>query len=133
MCEFLFTALVLQRNKSIRKGKDIRPLLTRRMDMWENGHISELLREAQRCDTQLLTSMCPMSPEQIERTFNRLMLEGRVRSAVRLITDRCGGGVLDPGGEAHGKAGPLGRTVNDVLQEKHPEQQPADPRAFLEC
>ena len=35
--EFVFPALVLQRDKMVRKGKDILPLLTRRMDMWETG------------------------------------------------------------------------------------------------
>ena len=35
--EFIFTALVLQRNKMARKGKDVRPLLTRRMDMCMGG------------------------------------------------------------------------------------------------
>ena len=43
----------------------------------------------------------PMSPEQVERAFNHLMLESRVRSAVRLITDRWGGGVLDSSGDAY--------------------------------
>ena len=45
--EFIFTALVLQRNKMVRKGRDVRPLLARRMDMWEVGKLSELLQEAQ--------------------------------------------------------------------------------------
>ena len=31
--EFIFTALILQRNKMVLKGKDVRPLLTRKMDM----------------------------------------------------------------------------------------------------
>eukprot|EP00117_Sycon_ciliatum_P019119 scpid50248/ scgid17443/ len=131
--EFIFTAVVLQRDKMVKKSKDIRPLLTRRMDMWEAGLLAELLREAQRCDNQLQSSMSPMSNEQVQRTFNRLMLEGRVRSAVRLVTDRSSGGVLDPADEAHGKTGPLGKTVYDVLQEKHPAPRTPDPSAFLEC
>ena len=57
--EFVLTALVLQRDKMVRKAKDIRPLLTRRMDMWEAGQLKELLQEAQRCDRQLATSLTP--------------------------------------------------------------------------
>ena len=131
--EFIFTALVLQRNKMVKKAKDIRPLLTRRMDMWEAGQLKELLQEAQRCDRQLTTSITPMSPEQVERTFARMMMQGRVPSAVRLLTDRLGGGVLDPGAEAQGKDGGLQKTVFDILQEKHPPQKHADPRAFIQC
>ena len=131
--EFVLTALVLQRDKMVRKAKDIRPLLTRRMDMWEAGQLKELLQEAQRCDRQLATSLTPMNQEQVERTFARLMMEGRVRSAVRLLTDRLGGGVLDPGANVEGAGGPPQRTVLDVLQEKHPPQKEADPRAFAQC
>ena len=43
--EFIFTSLVLQRNKAVRKAKDIRPMLMRRMDMWEGRQIRELLPE----------------------------------------------------------------------------------------
>ena len=42
-------------------------------------------------------------------------------------------GVFDLKAEAHGKNGPLGISVFDVLQEKHPEQRPVDPSAFIEC
>ncbi len=131
--EFIFAALVLQRNKMVRKARDIRPLLKRRMDLWEEGKRLELLQEARRCDKQLAQGGLPMTPEHVERVFNRLMLQGKVRSAVRLLTERDCGGVLDPRAEAHGKKGPLGMTVFEVLKEKHPAQRPADPSAFLEC
>ena len=131
--EFIFTALVLQRDKMVRKGKDIRPLLTRRMDMWEAGKLPELLQEAKRCDKQVVASWSPLTSEQLERTFNRLMMEGRIRSAVRLVTDRGGRGVLDPEDEAHGRNGPLGMSLYDVLQEKHLVQRIVEPSAFLDC
>ena len=46
----IFTSLVLQRDNMIKKGKDIRPLLSRRMDMWEEGKLQMLLHEARCCD-----------------------------------------------------------------------------------
>ena len=55
--------------------------------------------------------MSDLTPEQLERTFNQLMMEGRVSSAMSLLTERGGGGVLDPEAEAHGKNGPLGKSV----------------------
>ena len=61
------------------------------------------------------------------------MFQGRVRSAVRLLTERGGGRVLDPRQEAQGKTGPLGRSVFEVMQEKHPDQRPADSSVFLKC
>ena len=102
--------------------------------MWEAGKLPELLQEAKRCDKQVVVGLSPLTSEQLERTFNRLMMEGRIRSAVRLVTDRGGGGgVPDPEDEAHGRNGPLGMSVYDVLQEKHPAQRTVDPSAFLDC
>ena len=51
-CEFLFTTLILQRDDMVTKARDIRPLLARRMDLWEAGRLPELLHQAQRCDQQ---------------------------------------------------------------------------------
>ena len=48
------------------------------------------------------------------------MLQGRVRAAVRLLTEKGGCGVLDPESEAQGKDGPLGKTVFKGLLKKHP-------------
>ena len=51
------------------------------------------------------------------------MLPGRVRAAVRFLTDRGSEGVFDPQSTAQGKHGPLDKTVYDVLQEKYPPQR----------
>ena len=117
--EFLFTALVLQRDKMVRKGKDIRPLLTRQMDMWETGKLPELLQEAKRCDKQMVADLSSLTSEQLERTFNRLMMEGRIRSVVRLVTERGSGGVLDLEAEAHGKNDPLGTCLFMMCSRKN--------------
>ena len=90
------------------------------MDLWEAGRRLELVHEAERCDRQLAQGPCPMSCEHVERVFNRLMLQGKVPAAVRFLTERSGGGVLDPESVACGKSGPLGKTVFEVLKEKHP-------------
>ena len=73
-----------------------------------------------------------MTPEQLYRMFNRLILEGRVCSAMRLMTEQGSGGVLDLEVKAEGKTGPMGKSVYDVTQAKHPTQRPPDPSAFSE-
>ena len=52
---------------------------------------------------------------------------------MRLLTERVGGGVLDPLSEANGKDGPLGKNVFEALQDKHLAQCPAESSAFLHC
>ena len=131
--EFVLVALVLQRDKMVKSGKDIRRLLNRRMDLWEAGRRWELVHEAERCDRQLAQGPCPLSSEHVERVLNRVGLQGKVCAAVRFLTKQSGGGVLDPELEACGKSGPLGKTVFEVLKEKQPLQRQADPNAFLDC
>ena len=45
-----FPLLILQKDKNIKKTKDIRSLLKRRMQMWNEGLFEELVSEAERCD-----------------------------------------------------------------------------------
>ena len=71
-------SLILQRDDMVTKARDIRPLLARRMDLWEARRLPELLHQAQRCDQQRKKKRMPMSREHIERVFSRLMLQGRV-------------------------------------------------------
>ena len=103
-----------------------------------NGHVGSRSAEGTSPGSPKVRSSAsdqpyPKNQEQVERTFALLMMEGRVRSAVRLLTDRLGGGVLDPGANAEGAGGTPMRTVFDILQEKDPPQKEADPRAFPQC
>mgnify|MGYP007058560116 CR=1 FL=1 len=54
--------------------------------------------------------------DALARQCNSLMLSGRLRKAVRLVTDCDGGGVLQPD-DACSKTG---RPVLEVLTDKHP-------------
>ena len=101
--------------------------------MWEAGKVPELLHETRRCDKQIVSGLSPMTPEQLERTFNRLMMEGKVRSAVRLMTDVVVVAFFPQRAKAHGKNGRLGISIYDVVKEKHPVQRTVDLSAFLGC
>ena len=62
------------------------------------------------------------------KVFTRLMLKGELRAATRWITERGSGRVLSPCDEV----GSEGRTVFDVLKEKHPDPAPFDERVVEE-
>ena len=59
--------------------------------------------------------------------FTRLMLHDQVRSAVRFITDRVSGGVVLANDSPSGVPG---KSVADILREKHPEPCSSGDDAF---
>ena len=89
--------------------------------LYRESSFDLLLQEAERCDRAL------KRPKKIDRLheedhlikiFTKLMLQGKVRDAVKWVTGRCSCGVLDP----HEILDVAGRpmTVLEVLQTKHP-------------
>jgi hypothetical protein len=94
--------------------------------MWRERCHDELLQEAERCDKQLRRCKPPSQKNTTEkehtiRVFTRLMLQGKLREAVRWVTERDRGSVLDPNDFI--ESGSTSKTVLQVLQEKHPAPQ----------
>ena len=136
----VFQVLILQREMLVSKSSDIRRLIGRRLKMWEDGLFDALMHDAERCDRSFGNGRDSKRREQafehMERVFHRLMIEGKVRSAVRWITERERGGLLkatDITTITNSQGQKVEMTVLEVLQRKHPE--PAQPgpslRAFL--
>ena len=93
----VFSAVMLQREKSVRKGKDIRRVLERRMDLWKRSEYDLLLQEAIRCDQSLKSlQKQDFDSDHVVKIFTRLMLQGKVNSAVRWLSEKARGGVLNP-------------------------------------
>uniref|UniRef100_A0A8D8WJ63 Reverse transcriptase domain-containing protein n=1 Tax=Cacopsylla melanoneura TaxID=428564 RepID=A0A8D8WJ63_9HEMI len=121
-----FCAVLLQREKSVTKGSDIRRLLKKRLDLWREEKFDELLHEAQRCDRQLGKNRNDSVDEEHRiRIFTRLVLQGKLRDANRWITNRDQCGVLNLD-----KKLSSGKTVLEVLQEKHPDSTTP---ALIDC
>ncbi|CEM01003.1 unnamed protein product [Vitrella brassicaformis CCMP3155] len=113
-------------------GKDIAKTVERRMDQWEKRDFEQLVQEAERNNALLATR--PVGKDDTNeatlRQFRRLIDKGKVKQGVRLLTERGGGGALDPNGLA--EADPAGRTVREVLESKHSAQSDPDPSSFLD-
>ena len=122
---FCLCATVLQREKNVKAGADIRRVLCNRMDMWRHEKYDELLQEAGRCDRQLGRGR-GRGRDNTARVFTRLVSRGKLRDATRLVTDRSGGAVLHPDSRVEGDT-----TVLEVLRRKHPPQFLPSPDTFL--
>ncbi|CEM31474.1 unnamed protein product, partial [Vitrella brassicaformis CCMP3155] len=88
---FVFIRTLIQRDPDVRQTKDIRRVVWRRLEMWRAGLVEELC-EAERLDHQLATTQPPLDDESVYRIFNRLMLQGKIRTAVRFVTEKGGRG-----------------------------------------
>ena len=118
----VFSSVMLQRDRMVRKGADIRRLLDRRIKLWRQESYDLLLQEAARCNQALLRRRhSPIDEEATVRVFTKLMLRGKVKAAVRWATERSQGVVLSPENAVEGLCG---ATVMDVLRQKHPSPQP---------
>ncbi|CEM17620.1 unnamed protein product [Vitrella brassicaformis CCMP3155] len=104
----------------------------RAQEVFGDTDVEILVQEAERNNAFLATR--PVGKDDANeatlRQFRRLIDKGKVRQAVRLLTEREGGGALDPNDLA--EADPAGRTVREVLESKHPAQSDPDPSCFLD-
>ncbi|KAF6214349.1 hypothetical protein GE061_009089 [Apolygus lucorum] len=119
---FVFCASVLQREHLVKSPSDIKRSVCKRMELWGDGKFDEVVQEAVRCDKKLKrkTHLMP-NQQQRARLMTRLVSCGRLRDATRWATERGGGGVLMPEQMVS-----EGKTVRDVLEEKHtPQKLPA--------
>jgi hypothetical protein len=93
----VFQIVVLQPSREVKNAKEVRKRLTSRMDAWQQGKFSKLVQNTERrMETLLSAKQGRLTPEQRAKIFHRNMLRGDVRGAVRCITEREKGGILQP-------------------------------------
>jgi hypothetical protein len=114
----IFQNVILQRVRTVKRSRDIRQRLTRRMDAWELGKFRMLVEDTIRVKEAALSfKQGTTSAEQRAKIFNSKMLQGDICGAVRYLTERDQGGILFPN-ETDEKSGD---TVLETLKSKHPD------------
>ena len=119
--------LLLQKPSAKSKSHEHIRNLQRRLELWKNGRFEDLLCEG-RSLQQRLHKSCHVSEEQITRVFTRLMIQGKVKSALRYLSDNAKGGVLSLIETVEGSGG---LTAKELLHLKHPKHQPICESALL--
>ena len=115
-----FSALMLQRDRMIKRSCDVRRVIERRMDLWKNQEFNVLLQEAIRCDKSLKnTRKSDMNKDHVTKVFTKLMLQGKIRAAVRWLSEKARGGILHPMDQVESKVS-VKLQVWEVLRNKHP-------------
>ena len=120
----MFSAVILQRDKSIHTSSDIRHTIDCRLSLWDDEKFDLVVQEAVQCDHSLAARYKRHKPndDHVLRVFTRHMLQGKVRAAMRWLTERFKGHVLDPNDQVTLHINGQDTTVNVIkaLQLKHP-------------
>ncbi|EDO42709.1 predicted protein [Nematostella vectensis] len=105
----------LQKPSKTSKSKDHQECLGKRLALWKNGNIEELIREGRTIQRRLVQFHRKKdAPQNTAKLFAKLVMEEQINSALRYLTESDYGGVLS-----------LTDDVMRQLQEKHPNAQPA--------
>ena len=117
----VFQSVTLQRARHVTASRDIRRRIKKLLDAWEAGRFTMLVEDTLRSSTQYLTAVRrEETAEHRAKTFHGLVLRGKLRTAVRWITEREKGGMLQP----EGHCTKTGDRVLEVLHAKHPDARP---------
>ncbi len=86
--------LLLQKPNFKSKSEDHAISLARRMLLWQAGDFDKLVREARSIQASCRVTRQCRTPEQVSKTFAKLMLEGKVNAVMRLLDETNSAGVL---------------------------------------
>uniref|UniRef100_A0A1X7UF79 Tesmin/TSO1-like CXC domain-containing protein n=1 Tax=Amphimedon queenslandica TaxID=400682 RepID=A0A1X7UF79_AMPQE len=120
----LFTSVMLQRDKMVKKAGDIKRIIDKRLFMWLREDFDVLVQGAIRCDRhfQLSTKNKHLSPDHITKVFTRLIFQGKVRAAMRWLSGESRGNMLRPDDFVKQRLDDVCSTISviDALKLKHP-------------
>ena len=122
-------SLLLQKPHATSKTHDHISCLQRRLGLWEKGDVKNRLKEGRALQKSLASSKRDTANDSsIARRFSKMMMERRVRSALKLPSDNSDTGLLSLEETIDDTSG---KTVRDVLEDKHPDPKPVHPEALL--
>ena len=113
----ILPALLLQKPSKQSKPAEHKRLLEERMDLFEEGEVMRVFKSARMIQWKLVTSK--RKPVDETRKFSQLMFEGKVRQAMRMLTEEDKGVLkLDP-------------ETKHLLEKKHPPPAPVRADSLL--
>ena len=117
----IFLPLMLQKPSSKSKNRDHIRYLRKRIDLWKQGKLLELVSECKEIQKRLINGKHMKDKSNI-KGFTNLMLQGKVKQAVKLINaDSDVTGIHE-----------LTHGVRQALEEKHPDAEDIDESLIVE-
>ena len=116
----LMVPLLLQQPMGKSTYRENTAHLLRRLDLWEQGNISELLNECSTIQQQLKTSHKVLDDSTLAKRFATMVFNNNFKGAMSLVCEKGKGGVLA-----------LNDTTKQEMQAKHPKPEPVQTEALL--
>ena len=127
-------ALTLKKSNRTSKSKDHVAHLNHRLALWKEGNLSALLDEGQCIQRHLRFRGAP-DKDRVTQTFNYLMLQDKVHSALCYLSCQSSGGVLNLNAQlpVRSSNGDMEMTtVQRVLLDKNPLGRPPHPSTLMD-
>ena len=117
----IMPALLLQKPSKNLKSKDHLVSLERRLKLWEEGNISNLVHEEETIQERRKISEKGMNIEKISLKFKNMMSKGNVNRVLKLLTENMSNRIL-----------PLNDEILEMLKQKYPEANESPQEALLQ-
>ena len=112
--------LLLQKPAANSKAKDHTEALVKRIQMWNEGNILDLLRDCRTIQNKLKMGK-KRSPDDVNRVFSKLVFEGKIGAALKFLDENAEDAVL-----------PSTPTVIEKLKLLHPPAAKILPHTLLQ-
>jgi hypothetical protein len=126
----MFALLILRRVRSKKMMSKVKTLVWSRMDACKASRFCTLVKEVEECAMEdgfpCAHPNCSLELEFVGWRFNLMVHSGKLRAAVRAMTNRNPGGVYAP----NNVCTKMGCQVLDVLHKKHPGAHIPEELAF---
>ena len=83
----IFIPLMLQKPSAKSRAKENSQYLAKRLNLWSNGKVDDILNECRVIQTRLKTDISKCTPESKLKAFCRLMLHGKVSKALKFVNN----------------------------------------------
>ena len=124
--------LLLQKPHQRSKIKDHIACLERRLRVWKEENLNELIIEGRTIQSRFPKSHKPKSTRNLSRSFANLMFAGKTKAALDLLSHADNGGILHL--HVHDLSdsnNPDSPSVRETLTNKHPRGEAAHPECIV--
>ena len=88
------SSLILQRSSNKYKTSEIQSHVERRLNLWQNKNVEDLLNETITIQKRLPQQQKPQTTEQKPKRFAKLVLEGKIKATIWLLDGNTSSGGL---------------------------------------